>query len=366
MKIRTGNLTKKIIVVCLSTVLTLSLFEGAAYLLNKNSPGAPFKFLRKKTGLKKSPHALKADGSMLDRSQAVFGTEFLADGLSMTKKNFSGRSIMKLTSGEILYDVLYNTDEFRRRLTPNQTGEKQSHAILIGDSWTFGQGVEDNETIASSYSESSPQAMTYNFGTNGYGIEDLYARIRFSGSDYWAGVKEEDGVAMYLFEYDQIKRLAGTMSYLGTWGAPHTYLQEDPSGQIKVMGSYLEAKPWRIKFFRFLADLEVVKAFGMDFPRITEDDWRFFAKISREIKASYLEHFPKGKFIFVLLPRLTDETTDLPKYLAEQGVDYVDYSENRLENLVGEKTYLNPDSHFTPAANKYLGRLLAQANDRLE
>ena len=75
------------------------------------------------------------------------------------------------------YDVTYTIDGDGFRTTPSRPDAK--HTIYIfGDSFTFGQGVDDEETFSSILSSDwlYEDYKVVNAGVNGYGITQMYGR----------------------------------------------------------------------------------------------------------------------------------------------------------------------------------------------
>jgi hypothetical protein len=78
------------------------------------------------------------------------------------------RTVKTLTDGTVIYDVQYTIDaNLLRKTESNQSGPM---VAFFGDSWTFGEGVEDTDTLPQAFSEISGNAFyVVNFGFHGYG-----------------------------------------------------------------------------------------------------------------------------------------------------------------------------------------------------
>jgi hypothetical protein len=77
------------------------------------------------------------------------------------------------------------------------------------------------------------------------------------------------------------------------------------------------------------------------------------------MKREYLERFPRGEFIVLLLPKIGNFGADgdswvLIPYLEEAGISYLDYTGYNLDQLMGGSAHFLNDSHPTPDAVKYL------------
>ena len=76
--------------------------------------------------------------------------------------------------GKPIYDVTYTINDRGLRVSP--PGDRDRCILFFGDSFTFGEGVEDNETLPYLVGELS-KAQVYNFGFHGYGPHQMLAAI---------------------------------------------------------------------------------------------------------------------------------------------------------------------------------------------
>lgn len=89
----------------------------------------------------------------------------------------------KLASdGELIYDVNYSIGADGFRLTPQFEGKPKRSFNFLGDSFTFGEGVQDQETMAYFVGEESrksgKQITVKNFGMSGGGIHQALAILQ--------------------------------------------------------------------------------------------------------------------------------------------------------------------------------------------
>jgi hypothetical protein len=98
------------------------------------------------------------------------------------------------------YDVTYRIDEQGLRAhTPSPAATVRVH--VFGDSFTFGQGVEDDQTYPALLQQAlGPAYEVVSYGVNGYGPEQMYLRMeryadRIAAGDLvlWAPVSEDLG-----------------------------------------------------------------------------------------------------------------------------------------------------------------------------
>lgn len=76
------------------------------------------------------------------------------------------------------FDVRYNTNPLGLRGTwPQIEGDKRRYALL-GDSFTFGLGVDDGETFAARLNQENPNAAFLNIGLAGYSTDQQYLYLK--------------------------------------------------------------------------------------------------------------------------------------------------------------------------------------------
>jgi len=84
--------------------------------------------------------------------------------------------------GEVLYDASYTIGPNGLRISsPSTNGHdlSQECVLFFGDSFTFGQGLADYETLPFRVHEKSAQRYrTYNFGVNGYGAHQMLSALQ--------------------------------------------------------------------------------------------------------------------------------------------------------------------------------------------
>jgi hypothetical protein len=77
----------------------------------------------------------------------------------------------KLTrAGDVVYDVIYSIDGDGFRVTPQAEGTRTSAAYFLGCSYTFGEGLFDDETLPYYFGSLNPEVRVKNFGMHGYGL----------------------------------------------------------------------------------------------------------------------------------------------------------------------------------------------------
>ena len=83
------------------------------------------------------------------------------------------------------YMVNFNSDGVRGIKT--YTKERQSaivRIVVVGDSFTFGEDVNDDETYPAQLEKVLPNAEVLNYGVHGYGLDQMTVRLHLDGFTY--------------------------------------------------------------------------------------------------------------------------------------------------------------------------------------
>ena len=136
---------------------------------------------------------------------------------------------------EVVYDVLYSTDEEGRRVTPKRGDKADTAIFLFGCSITFGEGLNDKETFAWQLGEMlGEKFQVFNYGFHGYGSHQMLALIESGRLDALAR-RYKHIYAFYLTINGHEYRSAG-LSRWDTHG-PRYILK---NGALKYVGKFSE------------------------------------------------------------------------------------------------------------------------------
>jgi hypothetical protein len=134
--------------------------------------------------------------------------------------------------GSILYDVKYSIDArgLRKTLPTNNNG-----VVFFGDSFVFGEGLNDEETMPQIYSSLSGQCAL-NFGVSGYGAHHMLRELEIGRLEA-LGVTRPQAIVYTILPHFHISRAAG----LAPWDqkGPRYELID---GEAKYVGSFDETR----------------------------------------------------------------------------------------------------------------------------
>jgi hypothetical protein len=255
-------------------------------------------------------------GRLFDESDENFGFKHLANVHAGAAKK---------RGDNIVYSVNYSTDAYGRRQTPVVDIEKRSRFVLFfGCSFTFGEGVNDNETLPYYVGERALGYRPYNYGVMGYGPQELLAKLETGRLR--DELHEKDGILVYTFIDDHVRRAIGTLEVVNSWGGRMPYYTIDSHGMLVRNGSFTSGRPILSTLYWALGKSQIGKYFHIELPRrITEDDIRLTAVILEKSARLFEAQFHSKDFYVLIYPG-SRRTNSLIRYLRAGGINYLDYS----------------------------------------
>lgn len=320
------------------TLVLIGSIEGVFYFLNKN-PGDP-------VTTQHDPEFQHPDEKL--GYTGIPGTETRA---------------FKKQGEETIYDVTYSLDEFGRRVAPGQTIKSENNYVLFfGGSFTFGEGLENSETLPAWLAHNSENITTYNYGHPGYGPQHVLTLLQ--ESDIRNQIQESNGMLIYPLISTHVQRAIGSMIVYSTWGYSMPYYYVDTDGSLKRDRNFTAGRPLRSMFYSLIGRSQLFKYLGLDLPfNVSEQNYRLTATIIGAAKSAYEEQFGNENFYVLIWPGATSGKELIP-YLEKQGIRYLNYF-SRID--FGEEKYqIQGDGHPSSYAQQALAQFIAEDIDRLE
>lgn len=259
------------------------------------------------------------------------------------------------TDDTVAYRAHYSIDEHRRRRTPNPGPPRPDSLLLLGCSFTFGEGVDDDQTIAAFAARAQPSFETFNHGIPGGGPGNV---LRLSlRDDFTAGVHGRVKV-VYLVIDHQLNRLIGTLDVhrVPGWTSTLPDYRLGAAGAVEWHGMISQRRLERV-VFGALAKSELLKLANVQLPpRFTDEHFRLFAAVLAELRATLERRLPGSELYIAIHPGSPIGGALVP-YLDERGLQSLDYSQVDLADYIDGRTEL-PDRHPTAATNAFLARQL--------
>jgi hypothetical protein len=258
--------------------------------------------------------------------------------------------------GQIIYSIKYSTDANSLRITPIDTTKPRiKYAQFYGCSMTFGEGVQSNETLPYYFAKFDSTYKPYNFAYSGYGPHQMLARLETENVKKI--VKENTGIAFYIYINDHVNRVLGTLTNFGYNGGEVPYYHE-VNNQLKHDGLIKDARKFRSWIFRQLLKSNILKVFKIGYPfKITEQDYELTAEVMAQASRDYKKQFGNDNFYVIIYPTTVDSSLII-NLLKQKGVKVLDYS--KLFNPLEKKYAIPYDEHPTALANEVLIKQLVK------
>jgi len=262
-----------------------------------------------------------------------------------------------VNGNDTVFDVKNTVDHFNKRYTPGKDTLKKKHALFFGCSIAFGEGLEDDQTLAYRFQKESGEYNSYNFALSGHGTNHMLARLKFQ--NLTTQVSEKNGVAFYIFFWDHIFRSIGSMSRYCDWlsNAPYYEIKENHLVRNKM---FKNGRYYTSKFYELIYQTNIVKYFKVDFPlKLNDSHIDLVCEMIKESKNEYQNQFGKNPFYVVLYPTYIEYTPEqfqlFKNCLTKKKIDYIDL--NDFLKYSGEHT-LGGDPHPNSKTNELLGKEL--------
>jgi hypothetical protein len=257
------------------------------------------------------------------------------------------RSFLKnLKNDQFTYDVTYAIDEYGRRITPIDKGDRDRFILFFGCSFTYGEGVHNDQTLPYYVGRLATQHTPYNYGYHGLGPFDALAKIE--SIDFKNEVRETQGIIIYTFMPDHLNRLMGSMSTMA-WHFNGAYYRKSAAGKLVRNGDFKTGRPIRTRLYTLLSKSRILEALKINLPpKIGDYDLKFFVQTCQAMDTIIKEKFPRSAFYVVIYPGTDSDR--LVQYLKEGGIKYLDYTQ--LFDRSDPKFYLSEDDHH-PAPLAY-------------
>ncbi|MDG2381575.1 MAG: hypothetical protein P8N76_07865 [Pirellulaceae bacterium] len=255
-----------------------------------------------------------------------------------------------------IYDVTYRIGEDGYRITPESQPEGEPVVLFFGGSFTFGEGVNDDETLPNQFCLAAGGARVVNAGFCGYGPQQMLASLENGRWDSF--LQGRDIIAIYVFIDDHVRRAIGSMYVVSRWGSQMPCYQLESNGHVIRAKSFLAERRILCGLYGLVATSNALRYLDVDLPhRIKPEYFALTAQIIEQSSRLLAAKSASSRMFVVLYPDSTTGTT-VARYLRDESIEIVDFS----DLFSGDRdTYVIPfDGHPNSIANQRLGFALAK------
>lgn len=273
------------------------------------------------------------------------------------------KRVRKSLGDKVIYDVVYTTNAAGLRVAPHdvkgarpELGESVRNVVFMGDSFVFGEGLNDEETIPYRFEElSEGRLRSYNFGFHGYGAQQML-RIIESGLLERIVPGRQPMVVVYGALLQHIERATGRM----IWDAKVPRYALSPAGAAEYVGTFADdpALAENLERSRSLSDPRAQLIAGLAGPARKPEEIRLFVQMilqARDLAAS--RH--GAKFLVLLWPLGDKDADAVAGELRKAGIDVLSTEEIFREYPETPESYrIELDNHPTKLAAERIADFL--------
>lgn len=270
--------------------------------------------------------------------------------------------VTKRANGEVIYSVVYKTDSAGRRVVPDSPKAEDADKFLafFGCSFTFGEGVPDSDTLPNQVARQMPGYCVYNYAAPGYGPGQM---LELAKSGFVRDtIPQRKGIVVYTIFFDHLNRAVGRM--LPVIQHAHHFPCYRLKGDTPVRtGNFDTERPGLLRLMSLINKSGIVRYFNLNFPPLTEADYRLTADILLEARRLLDEQFGDVHFYILMypaIPQLNQSLDRMFRYIPPESytiLDYHDIPYSREEYAL----HLKHDMHPSPRLHQTMANLLVEA-----
>jgi hypothetical protein len=301
-------------------------------------------------------------GVMIEGSDYYWKWKFLRKH-SSGKVNYQGLDIYESNRGWTLAPNLRNKLHYGSYVNSNNLGVRgaknnfsKRKVLFFGDSFCFGEGVEDNQTISSFFEEENSGISSVNLGVHGYGIDQQYMYLKDTISKY------KPKLTCFIITDNDFRR--NFMDFRDS-AKPKFELKNNNLlvSNIPVVKpeEFLKTKSYSI----FRLPFEIIKHFFIYYGIGKRKRKKICNMLLDRIKKTTEENGSDLIFIYVndarrgLWYRLSYIDRFFIKYFRRNGIKYI-YAEKIFGRKKLKQMFDTLSGHFTPEANKLIAQKLSE------
>lgn len=151
------------------------------------------------------------------KTKSITGESYfeIDDQLGWRSKQLFSTSLTETINDQITYkNVNFNFDNNGRRVAKEQKKRSTNkHAIFLGGSFTFGDGIEFSDTFPAHLSNiSNDEYEVYNYALSGYGPTQNLLLLK--DRDLFNDILNQNGICIYTMKAHHINRATGVPRYI--------------------------------------------------------------------------------------------------------------------------------------------------------
>lgn len=242
----------------------------------------------------------------------------------------------------LIYDVVYTIEDSGFRATPGAPVDGRA-VLLMGDSFQFGDGLEDDQTLAFHLaSRSAGEFRPVNLGTPGYGPHQVLRQLQL-GVPLVSGTDHMDFLFLNILD-QHIRRASGKAHWL----------RDSPRYEVSTEGVVLAGvfRPSSKFMDKLVEDSAVLALLGEALDRYRSSDQKRFVAILREIQAEAKARYGARLLVLYYPEQAVVGESGIAELFCRAGVPFIDVvARLPITPESAHKYYIPGDGHPTSELN---------------
>jgi hypothetical protein len=262
----------------------------------------------------------------------------------------------------LFYSHVTTDEHGRRRIPLVRTQAPQKNIILLGDSITWGEGVNDNQNFAYHLASYRPDTEVVNLGIPGGGPNNFLYELEHLFDKRVKGTPVRKGIAIYTYIDNHLDRMVCRMRCMlpqNRWMRTKPYYVLSGNG-VEWKGFFDSDRVFLNAIYGFLSKSALLDYFKVQIPpRFSAAHFELFARIVKKSFQILKERVGVEEFYVVFFPGgFSDHSGDLIPYLQNHGIQYLDYSRISTWESTKNQESIPGEGHPSPQAHYLYGYLL--------
>ena len=291
------------------------------------------------------------------KSDDLDGLGWSARNERKLKKTDSGYSVnqKEVFDDNVVFDVTYNFDSlYRRRVQEIPLENTGNFAIFFGDSQTFGEGLNDKDTIPAIFQTNTSSYRVYNYAYKGYGPHQMLKKLETHSLSN--EIAEKKGVAFFQYFDFHMQRVIGSMSYISWAGGGAPYYGISAEDQLEYLGSFATGRFFRTLLYWLLSKSAIANYYQVDLPKqITQQHFDLFCRVLEKSRSIFLAQYPGSRFVVIVGMTNSETDTIIQECLTKNDIEYIDM---RGLDKNAQGLQFPHNGHFTPKASLLIAQQL--------
>jgi hypothetical protein len=234
--------------------------------------------------------------------------------------------------------LIFSHDQFSRRIIPNNpttNGKKDKYAVFFGCSFTYGDGVQNTQTMPYYFQQYASSYHAYNYGFLAYSPLQTLALLQ--KKNIRAQIPDSSGFGVFTYINDHIDRTIPASRWIIFQQGRFPNLINNT---LQTDGTYRNKHRIKYELLNWAGNSNIWNYFRINLPKTHNDThYQLIVDVILESKKEFIKQFHHDKFYVIIFPGQVI-TQSMREMFQKANLKVYDYS--KLFNL--EKYMLDTDA----------------------